>query len=83
MPHWGISTGGVVMAITSVDAKNYIANHIDKRCVKQSCWYCNEADKYESYEKCPYFKLKQIAKGRTLTSEDITDDVIEASGFTN
>ena len=81
MPHWGISVGGGTMKNNSFDAKSYIANYANNRCNKQSCWYCAEADKYKNLEDCPFFKLKQIARERTVTSEDITDDVIKASGF--
>lgn len=81
MPHWGISVGGETMENNSFDAKSYIANYANNRCNKQSCWYCAEADKYKNLEDCPFFKLKQIARERTVTSEDVTDDVIKASGF--
>ena len=61
--------------------KNYIANYINDKCNRQSCWLCAEADKHEKIEDCPFFNLKQIARERMITSDDITDDVVKSSGF--
>lgn len=61
--------------------KNYIANYINDKCNRQSCWLCAEADKHEKIEDCPFFNLKQIARERKVTNEDVTDDIAKAIGW--
>lgn len=36
---------------------------------------CCEADKYPSYNDCPYLPLKEIACNRPLTAADVPDDL--------
>lgn len=51
--------------------KQEIANHINRVCNRASCFICAEADRYESYEQCPYLPLKQIARNRKVLPEDV------------
>lgn len=53
-----------------------IAKRINTICAKASCFVCAEADKYEDYKQCPYLALKQIARDRKITAEDISEDLI-------
>lgn len=55
--------------------KEYIAQRVNKNCVRASCLICAEADKYPSYTDCPYLPLKQIARERPITSADVPDDI--------
>lgn len=55
--------------------KEYIAQRVNKNCTRALCLLCAEADKYPSYNDCPYLPLKEIACNRPLTSADVPDDL--------
>ncbi len=55
--------------------KEYIAQRVNKNCTRASCLLCAEADKYPSYNDCPYLPLKEIACNRPLTAADVPDDL--------
>lgn len=56
--------------------KQGIAEHINQVCNKANCLMCAEADRYESYEQCPYLALKQIARTRKVLAEDVPDELV-------
>lgn len=60
-----------------MNEKEYIASRINKICNKAACFVCDEADKYESYEQCPYLPLKQIARERPVTADDVPDELVK------
>lgn len=53
--------------------KQEIADYVNSNCVEAACFMCAEADKYDSYTECPYLALKQIARERKVTVDDIKD----------
>ena len=55
-----------------------IADHINENCIQSSCLMCLEADKYASYNDCPYLKLKQIARERLVTIQDVKKSMEES-----
>ncbi len=59
-------------------SKEKIAKAVNGNCIKASCFICKEADKYEDYTKCPFLALKQIARERKVTADDVPDNLIEA-----
>ena len=57
--------------------KNYVANFINRNCLKATCFICGEADKHGGFSNCPYLELKQEARNRKITSDDISDELLE------
>ena len=55
--------------------KQTIVNHVNRICCKSSCFLCSEADKYDTYENCPYINLKEIAMQRRITIDDIPEEL--------
>lgn len=53
--------------------KKDVATKVNRICVKSSCLFCYEGDKYADYSQCPYLPLKEIARERELTDSDIPD----------
>lgn len=57
--------------------KEAAAEFANKNCVRSNCFMCREGDKYETYRKCPFLPLKLIVRERTVTEEDVTDNMGE------
>lgn len=57
------------------EAKEAAAEFANKNCVRSNCFMCREGDKYETYRKCPFLPLKLIARERTVTEEDVPDNM--------
>lgn len=55
--------------------KEAAAEFANKNCVRSNCFMCREGDKYETYRKCPFLPLKLIARERTVTEEDVPDNM--------
>ncbi len=54
-----------------------LIKRLEKGCIPASCFVCKEGDKYENYTDCPYNKIKQIARERKLTVDDIPAELVK------
>ena len=57
-------------------SKAVVLHFVKRNCLRAGCFVCDEGDKYEDYTKCPYLPLKEIAKQRELTEDDIPDELV-------
>lgn len=57
--------------------KSVILKYVKRNCLRAGCFICDEGDKYDDYTQCPYLPLKELAKQRELTEEDIPDELIK------
>ena len=55
-----------------------IAEHINEQCITVNCLMCDEADRYSSYKDCPYLALKQIARHKPVTIQDIQKSMLNS-----
>lgn len=57
--------------------KQVVVNFVNRNCTRSACLMCNEGDKYESYEDCPFLSLKQITRDRNITINDVSDELVQ------
>ena len=58
------------------NTKEQIVKFVKTNCIKSNCLMCKTADKYGSYTKCPFLRLKQKALNGNLTINDVQEVII-------